>query len=464
VYNSGEGIPPLSVNASLPPGTYYAIVKPKDLTTLIACGVENKYWAALEMCPMGSTVEQEPCLTDLNGGCNMAIPAFEPIIIGETKCGTAWCNGSVRDTDWHLFTLTQQAKVTWKANAEFPVTVGFINAPCPAINFSNYNSAPAGTTVAITSLLAPGTYYAWIGPKDWSTIIQCGGSDKYWAKLSFSTCIEPAGVAVSFISSTTATISWTAPNPAPASGYEYEVRSGGLPGSGPTGLAASGTTAAGVLSKAITGLSSVTTYHVYVRSVCGSSDISPWTIDVPFTTLFIETNKTVQTEILPGQSFCYDALQTITVAGGASTFIINSGGSATLIAGMNILYLPGTHIISGGYMHGYIAPGGPFCVTPPLVKAITAGEQEIPDITLFPNFKIYPNPTTGNFTLEQKGEKISGNVKVEVYGMYGEKVMTAVMINEKKHDFSLSEMAPGLYFVRIVAGDYSETVKLIKTR
>jgi hypothetical protein len=219
-----------------------------------------------------------------------------------------------------------------------------------------------------------------------------------------------------------------------------------------------------VLSKDISGLSPVTTYHLYVRSVCGSADFSPWTIDVPFTTLFIETNKTVQTEILPGQSFCYDALQTITVAGGTTTFIINSGGSATLIAGMNILYLPGTHIISGGYMHGYIAPGGPFCVTPPLVKAITAEEHEIPDVSPFPNFKIYPNPTTGNFTLEQKGDKISVNVKVEVYGMYGEKVMAAVMTNERKHDFSLSEMAPGLYFVRIVAGDYSETIKLIKTR
>ncbi|MEI7724292.1 MAG: choice-of-anchor J domain-containing protein [Bacteroidota bacterium] len=464
VYNSGPGIPALSVNATLPAGTYYAIVKPKDLSTIITCGVENKYWAALEMCPMGSTVEQEPCLSDLNGGCNMAIPAFEPITVGETKCGTAWCNGSIRDTDWHLFTLTQQARVTWKANAEFPVTLGFINAPCPAVNFSNYTFGPAGSVVAITSLLGPGTYYAWIGPKDWSTIIQCGGADKYWAKLSFSTCVEPSGVAVSLISATTATISWTAPSPAPGNGYEYEIRSAELPGSGPTGLAASGTTADGVLSKAISGLNPVTTYHVYVRSVCGSSDISPWTNVVSFTTLFIETNKNVQTVILPGQSFCYDALQTITVAGGATTFIINIGGSATMIAGLNILYLPGTHVISGGYMHGYIAPGGPFCVTPPLVKAITAEEQNIPDVTLFPNFKIYPNPTTGNFSLEQRGEKIYRNVKVEVYGMYGEKVMTASMIDEKKHDFSLSELSPGLYFVRIVAGDYSETIKLIKTR
>ena len=118
-------------------------------------------------------------------------------------------------------------------------------------------------------------------------------------------------------------------------------------------------------------------------------------------------------------------------------------------------------------MHGYIAPGGPFCIyaPPPATKSVTSGENEVTAaVTEQAFFKIYPNPTTGNFTLEQKGEKQYGNVRVEVYGMRGDKVMTAEMIGEKKHEFSLTEMPVGLYFVKVVADNYVETIKLIKTR
>jgi hypothetical protein len=42
--------------------------------------------------------------------------------------------------------------------------------------------------------------------------------------------------------------------------------------------------------------------------------------------------------------------------------------------------------------------------------------------------------------------------------------MTEVMIGEKKHEFSFSQITPGLYFVKVVAENYVETIKLIKTR
>ncbi|OYQ37242.1 hypothetical protein CHU92_08615 [Flavobacterium cyanobacteriorum] len=96
-------------------------------------------------------------------------------------------------------------------------------------------------------------------------------------------CPRPTGVASSAITTNTATISWIAPTTAPSGGYQYEVRTSGNPGSGVTGLAASGAT--NTLSANLTGLAPDTTHSVYVRSVCGEGDFSPWTSVVTFATV-----------------------------------------------------------------------------------------------------------------------------------------------------------------------------------
>jgi hypothetical protein len=166
--------------------------------------------------------------------------------------------------------------------------------------------------------------------------------------------------------------------------------------------------------------------------------------------------------VADGETTCYGALQTIYVAGGITTFTVQSGGSATMIAGQNIVYLPGTTVLSGGYMLGTISTGT-YCAGQ--AKSLTSADAG-PNENLFniyqANFTIYPNPTTGNFTLVQKGDNLYGNVTVEVFSMRGEKVMTETIIGEKMHDFRFSDMATGLYFVKVVADGYVETLKLIK--
>lgn len=96
------------------------------------------------------------------------------------------------------------------------------------------------------------------------------------------TCVAPTGVNASLVAETTATAGWTAPCPAPANGYEYEIRTSGAAGSGATGLVTSGTTAS--TSVPLSGLTVNTTYTIYVRSDCGGT-FSPWTTGVNFTTL-----------------------------------------------------------------------------------------------------------------------------------------------------------------------------------
>lgn len=161
---------------------------------------------------------------------------------------------------------------------------------------------------------------------------------------------------------------------------------------------------------------------------------------------------------------CYNASNTITVAGGATTFTVQApNGNVTFIAGMNILFEPGTHVEDGAYMHGYISTT--YCTNPtaPVVAAVAGLDEPLMKIS---NawFSLYPNPTTGNFTIVQKGDKVYGTVTVEIYSISGKKALAEQMIGEKQHEFRISGIPAGLYFVKVVAEDYVETIKLVKTR
>ncbi len=158
---------------------------------------------------------------------------------------------------------------------------------------------------------------------------------------------------------------------------------------------------------------------------------------------------------------CYNVTQTISVAGNETTFLVQTGGSATMIAGQVIHYLPGTIVEPGGSMWGYIAPDGPYCTNPSIPAVVTTQEETMWGIEQT-SFKIYPNPTTGSFILELTGEASIENVAVEIYGIWGEKVLTQSITGERKDEFSLSDKPVGVYFVRVISGNNAETVKIIK--
>jgi hypothetical protein len=87
-------------------------------------------------------------------------------------------------------------------------------------------------------------------------------------------CVAPTALTSSNITSTSATISWTAPSPAPINGYNWEVRTSGAGGSGSTGLVQSGSTSS--TSVNVTGLTANTTYYFYAQSKCKNPNVSTW--------------------------------------------------------------------------------------------------------------------------------------------------------------------------------------------
>ena len=170
--------------------------------------------------------------------------------------------------------------------------------------------------------------------------------------------------------------------------------------------------------------------------------------------------------VTPGPPVCFNAMQTIFVAGSGTAFMVQPGGNATMIAGSKILYQPFTKVFQGGYMHGYIAPGGPFCSLTKNASIVTVaeGEGEKCPVTDKTFFRIYPNPTTGNFALEWKGAEKYFKVRAEIFNMMGEKVLSQELYGEPMHEFIFDDMPAGLYFIKLTTANYGGTIKLIKSR
>lgn len=95
-------------------------------------------------------------------------------------------------------------------------------------------------------------------------------------------CKQPSGVTSTAVSATSATLTWTAPSPAPAGGYAYYLATSATPpvnGTTPTG-----TTSAGTTVVTLNGLSGNTNYCFWVRGNCNGGDYSAWSLAYCFTT------------------------------------------------------------------------------------------------------------------------------------------------------------------------------------
>lgn len=149
-------------------------------------------------------------------------------------------------------------------------------------------TSPAATTYTLISgAFTPatsGVYYIGIQADNTSS-----NAPNYLTFDDFSvvltpTCFVPTALVASAVTSSTATVTWTAPVSGSPATYVYEVRTSGAAGSGSTGLFTSGSTTAPTVTTSLTGLTAQTSYSVYVRTFCGGSDYSSWTSATTFTT------------------------------------------------------------------------------------------------------------------------------------------------------------------------------------
>ena len=166
-----------------------------------------------------------------------------------------------------------------------------------------------------------------------------------------------------------------------------------------------------------------------------------------------------------GTITCYDAVQVLTLAGNGSTFLVENGGSVTLIAGIRISLLAGTKVNTGGYMLAKISMD--FCSSQlnPLVMNPTNTDNKIspePQPDDLPWIKIYPNPTDDIVFLEfsQNGNPLSASLTI--LNMQGQTVSKQVLHDEGKYRLSLSGLPVGVYVIHVNSESRTAIAKIVK--
>jgi hypothetical protein len=202
---------------------------------------------------------------------------------------------------------------------------------------------------------------------------------------------------------------------------------------------------------------------VYGTNICGNGSPSSKAITVydPLPVNLDLQNITIGS----GDDTCYNATQILRTGGGGTTFLVQNGGSVTLIAGQRVHLNEGTTVQAGGYLLAFITQNGTYCGQQPPYHFILGEEQ--PEEELFTAsessfFRVYPNPTTGRFIVEVSAESEVINSEIWVYNMMGSLVMKDEMTGTTKKMLSIENKPGGIYIIRVIRGDQSGTAKIIR--
>jgi uncharacterized protein (TIGR02145 family) len=162
--------------------------------------------------------------------------------------------------------------------------------------------------------------------------------------------------------------------------------------------------------------------------------------------------------LFSSNSLCYNALQTITVAGNGNKFLVQNGGSATFIAGENIRFLTGTKVLSGGYLRGYIETSGSFCSNQSISKELNVVIESNIEFALFQSYErllIYPNPTSNNCVLQLPEILSTKEFTIKIFSIYGKQLYSkyylSEAITEDKIYLSINKLPAGFYLVKLIS-------------
>lgn len=184
-------------------------------------------------------------------------------------------------------TISVKSSSTTATAAAFTSILSASVAPVSGANFYKY-------TIDLTSKIGQTIY---IGFHSTTT-------DKFYFDIDnvvvsgTPTCVEPISpLTITDVLSTSATVSWTAANPVPASGYDIVASTSAVPPINAT-VPTNTTTATQI---GLTELTANSKYYIYVRSKCSASDNSVWGYVGIFSTL-----PTPLSAVTPPYSYGFD--------------------------------------------------------------------------------------------------------------------------------------------------------------
>jgi hypothetical protein len=180
--------------------------------------------------------------------------------------------------------------------------------------------------------------------------------------------------------------------------------------------------------------------------------------------LFTPVNRFINySAVYNNEIKCFDALQNITV----QNFWVAYGGSATMIAGESIKFLPNTVVYNGGNLHAYITTTGDYCENLRSMMAVSDDEYLFaePISEVIENSKglnVFPNPCDGIFTLEVSETNDQQGLTIEVYSILGENLLRNEYSAKTNYKIDLTGRQPGMYIVRVIRGQEMDFVKVVK--
>ncbi len=147
----------------------------------------------------------------------------------------------------------------------------------PTINNASANSAVYDFTPATTEVYYIG-FHIYSAANQWNLYV-----DDISVVVT-PTCNEPTGVTISNPATNGAQVDWTPPSVGTPASYELFYNSTNTPPTASDVPTVSGVTGT---STNLTGLTPGTTYYLWMRSFCGSTDVSVWTSMKSFVTLCV---------------------------------------------------------------------------------------------------------------------------------------------------------------------------------
>jgi len=168
----------------------------------------------------------------------------------------------------------------------------------------------------------------------------------------------------------------------------------------------------------------------------------------------------------PGQSQCYDAIDTLLVANTAPV-VVQNGGSAIFIAGNIIIFKPGFHGQWGSSVDGHITIAGNYCENPSGASMLTNPidvEEVFEEPELYSKetsgILLYPNPNTGHFTIDVGRDKYSAIIRV--MNFQGAMLYQNQFVNQRRLELNLGNQPSGIYLVVIQMDGKVLTRKVVK--
>lgn len=238
-------------------------------TTLPDCWVRNFVNGTMSISsstPASGTRNIYQTNTSAQTPSTVVLPEFSNI-----NAGTHWLRLKAR-----VSAATGTLNVGYVTNPTDPST--FVLLQALSIANTNYTSTNPEYTVIVPSSVPANARLAVRNTAD--------GKGYYWDDVIWEpvpSCLPPTAVTTSAVTANNVTVSWTAPVAAPAGEYEYYYATTNTAPVGTTTI--SGSSAAGSVSTVVPGLNAATTYYLWIRSSCGTTNKSTWSYVGSFTTL-----------------------------------------------------------------------------------------------------------------------------------------------------------------------------------